>query len=482
MMLKFVLAVLFLSPALASGAAIYIDAALGSNCTSGNYSPAQRSCTGSSGNAYNNIQSALTASAAGDTINIRSGTYISNVSSTEGIIVKSSQTWQTHPGDSTRATVQAASSHVQVFKIDFVNNVTIQNLIIRGGTQRGIFSGYSSNIRIIKNDIAGYNTSSSEYRHGIDLTDCCGGSFGPKSIGNYIADNYVHDQGAVEPLSAGIAVLGDTSSTVVERNRVERTGMGIWLDVNSGNPDLGNTQHTIQDNIVKNVQYHCYHAEARSAWVLQRNICSGAGETGIHIRPGGTMKNHKILNNTIYNTPTAFWLNYEYPASSDSHYINASVRNNIFISNGVNAVLIVARPMHQATENSFYMNNLLLSTGGNAGVCWGDDRDTSRGCDAGGVIYPDTSSGFASWQSVAPFVSGTLTADPLFISAASGDFRLCEGFGTPVSTCVGKSLAIDAGMPVGLAYTGIAPDLGAIESDGTDSEIAAPTNLRIVNP
>jgi hypothetical protein len=154
----------------------------------------------------------------------------------------------------------------------------------------------------------------------------------------------------------------------------------------------------IQDNIVTNVRYHCYHVEACSAWTLQRNICNGAGETGIHIRPGDTMKNHKVINNTIYNAPTALWINYQYPASSDTHYLNASIKNNIFLSNGVNAVVIVARPMHLAAENTFYANNLLLSTGGTAGVCWGDDRDTSRGCDAGGIIYADTPTGYAQWQ------------------------------------------------------------------------------------
>jgi parallel beta-helix repeat protein len=212
---------------------IFIDNQLASNCTSGNYSVASRNCTGSNGNAYSNIQAALSSSTVGDTINIRTGTYISNVTSTEGIIVKSGQTWQTYPGDSTRATIQAGISHVQVLKVDFVDNVTLQNLLVRGGTHRGVFVGSSKSPRIINLDVSGYNTSSSEYRDGIDVLDCCGAV----STNGYIADNYVHDQGSGQVLSAGIAVLGSTSNFVVERNRVQNAGMGIWLDVNSGNPD-----------------------------------------------------------------------------------------------------------------------------------------------------------------------------------------------------------------------------------------------------
>lgn len=56
-------------------ATIYVDKGLGLDCTAGNYSAANRTCTGTNGNAYRTIQTAVNAMATGDTIYIRGGTY-----------------------------------------------------------------------------------------------------------------------------------------------------------------------------------------------------------------------------------------------------------------------------------------------------------------------------------------------------------------------------------------------------------------------
>ncbi len=60
--------------------------------------------------------------------------------------------------------------------------------------------------------------------------------------------------------------------------------------------------------------------------------------------------------------------------------------------------------------------------------------------------------------------SGNTSDDPVFVDPAAGDFRLCEGVGSPITRCPARSKAIDAGINVGLVFTGAAPDLGALES------------------
>ena len=74
---KLVLILVFLGAGAAFAKTIYVDNRLSNNC-SGNYSIANRSCTGSDGDAYIKIQSALDAMNIGDTILIRGGIYREN--------------------------------------------------------------------------------------------------------------------------------------------------------------------------------------------------------------------------------------------------------------------------------------------------------------------------------------------------------------------------------------------------------------------
>lgn len=59
----------------ASAKTFYLDGNLSSNCTSGNYSIANRDCSGSDGDVYNNLADVITALAGGDTLYIRAGSY-----------------------------------------------------------------------------------------------------------------------------------------------------------------------------------------------------------------------------------------------------------------------------------------------------------------------------------------------------------------------------------------------------------------------
>lgn len=53
----------------------YVDGNLGANCTSSNYSIANRDCSGTDGNAYQTVSEGVSATAAGDTLYIRGGNY-----------------------------------------------------------------------------------------------------------------------------------------------------------------------------------------------------------------------------------------------------------------------------------------------------------------------------------------------------------------------------------------------------------------------
>jgi len=79
-MTKWLVLVLFLIAINVNATIIYADSALSSNITNGTYSVSGRSGGGSDGNAYQEIEDAITAASAGDTIYCRGGTFSEKVS------------------------------------------------------------------------------------------------------------------------------------------------------------------------------------------------------------------------------------------------------------------------------------------------------------------------------------------------------------------------------------------------------------------
>lgn len=68
-------------------ATLYVDNTLSADCVSGNYSIANRDCSGADGRAYNTIQKALNAVIVGDTVYMRGGTYTEKGSDVCNIIL-----------------------------------------------------------------------------------------------------------------------------------------------------------------------------------------------------------------------------------------------------------------------------------------------------------------------------------------------------------------------------------------------------------
>src|SRR5262245_1178281 len=208
-MLKVAIAILFLIPNIALGATIYMDGQLAVNCSSNNYSIANRTCTGKDGNAYNNIQSALTASAANDTIYFRPGSITSNATDSLGIVPKNGQSWAQYPGDVARSTtITAGVSHFNVFHVDTVNDVTIRVLVLVGGSQYAVCVGAATRAKIINNEVRGYNTSGLDGVSGIGYV-----AFGAvNSTDGEITDNFIHGAAVLNVAHAGITLVANGGS------------------------------------------------------------------------------------------------------------------------------------------------------------------------------------------------------------------------------------------------------------------------------
>jgi Right handed beta helix region len=476
-MLKLIFAVLLFIPSVTFGATIYIDGTLGTNCTSGNYSIANRNCSGSNGNAYNNIVAALSASAANDTAYLRAGSYTSNVVGTDGITPLAGQTWSGYQSES--VTITAAATHRFVFSWIQRNNITIRNLTLRGGRGAGIYAQNSVSSVLENLDIADWGAGGSSefggYTHAVNF-----GSFDSNfpMTNARMTSIHVHSP---HPLrgqwNGGLTLGGFASNGLIENNLVEDVNFGIWFDVNSGRTALGLTPHTAQNNIVKNIVFHCFHIEDGSAAIFRNNIGINCQDTGFLLRPGAkTMQDVKFQNNTLYNVgKVGIWLQND---QGSAVIQNTNIDNNIIFSAvNTNHLLIVGTGVTTATGNT-YRNNLFYSSSNDLAVCWGDNVGTSWSCETG-IQYTDTSTAMSQFNSNVSQANGNIAGNPLFANAASGDFRLCTGPGSPASTCTAKSPAIDAGINVGLPYNLTAPDIGAMESAGSSSGLPAPTNLQV---
>jgi hypothetical protein len=487
-MLKLAIAILFLIPNVTLGATIYIDRQLGVNCSSNNYSIANRTCTGKDGNAYNNIQAALTASVANDKIYFRSGSYTVNTASND-IQPKNGQTWAQYPGDAARsATITAAASGRRVFVIygGFgAQNVTVRDLTVVGGQCWGIHVASTNGAQIINNEVMGWNNQ------GVDESGCAGIGITAYDTQNandaIVTDNYIHSPVLLASDNAGIHFGGGAftpSNVVVARNRIVDVRFGIWMDVHACSPAVGATPCTVEENYVKNVTKHCLHAEIGSTGVWRKNICDTSGQVGFLLRPGASSTVNtqtKVYNNTFYNMGgdnfgVGIWIQND---QATANVTNLEVKNNIiYRASGDSFYGITVGTLTIGQTTNRYQNNLLHLIGTTKGVCWGSpSSDTGGGCGSG-QTFDDSASGMSSWAAAAPsgVVSGNIAGDPLFANPAGEDFRLCTGVGTPVASCTGKSPAIDAGANVGLSFQGTAPDLGAVESGASSRGVLlAPT-------
>ena len=141
---------------------------------------------------------------------------------------------------------------------------------------------------------------------------------------------------------------------------------------------------------------------------IRNNILVGNAEFGLYIRQG---KNITVYNNTFYNNRIAALFVKE-PAKGSEPISHVIIKNNIFSGRRVHV-------RNKSNGESIILENNLY----NAGPRLQGITDASKMVD-----------------------------DPQFVDAGAYDFRLQK-----------FSPAIDAGVLVGLPFTGAAPDLGALE-------------------
>jgi hypothetical protein len=233
---------------IARGVTRYADGQLSSNCTSGNYSIANRNCRGSDGNAYISLQAASNASAAGDTILIRAFNGVYTGSGTKNAIVpkagSSISVRTTYSGyQNERPTVQAIGNGDASGDYLYIKNLIIdmqnvaesymgntafskyENLEIKNGGLHGVLGIGSSeliNLDVHHNGFnAGQCTAHPTQCHGVYNAPAT--SSDPRgNFNTFDGGRYHHNAGY------GIHCYSHCAGTTIRNLRVDHNG---WIGI-----------------------------------------------------------------------------------------------------------------------------------------------------------------------------------------------------------------------------------------------------------
>jgi hypothetical protein len=401
--IAFLFSFLFLSKTnyIEAASTIYADINLSVNCTSGNYSIANRNCTGTDGSAYHRIQDAITTAALGDTVLIRSGIYRDKAccagSSEVGFILVKSLTLKSYNNESVILTYDP-------------NNLPHDT---NGALGSILYIDVTSDIPIVVDglEIDGYKPLGCVPVPGTTPTICTGQNLElewnfaiPNATGNVtIRNNKFYNSG-----SSGMHTTGNRGQLLIENNDVYNGGFtsrehGIYA---------GGGQET---STVKIIRYNKFH---------------NMSGYGIHVYTD-TGNNYEIYGNLIYNNGEGGLL-----LTGTNHKV---YNNSIFNNTGLSGLIFYGSP---APSGDIVKNNVFW---GNYSRVFGTAMDIDCGDDGGNNIFSNN-----DFQYVARPTSGLcanllssphLSVDPKFVNSGAGDFRLQT-----------TSPVINAGINIGTTY------------------------------
>lgn len=171
---------------------------------------------------YSTIQSAVNHASVGDTIIVRDGIYIENVTVDKPLAIRSEN-------GPTNCIIHATAYSDYVFNITS-NNVTISGFTVNGTTKtKGIYLEGAEHC-ILENNIV------SNHRRGIFLLN---------SVDNVIANNTVLNNTKMESSGQGIVLIDSINNTITDNN-ASNNGYGICL-IRSINDTI--TDNTVSSNL-----------------------------------------------------------------------------------------------------------------------------------------------------------------------------------------------------------------------------------------
>lgn len=274
----------------------------------------------------------------------------------------------------------------------------------------------------------------------------------------FVRNSTISDVRSLRGNHNGSAVmLYNSDNTLIEHNYIFSVDNAVFIkgvfnvsDYQSGT--------IVRRNLMANCDECVTVSDSRASRIYQNVIRDS--EIGLHLlaREAGAYY-HPVedwfINNTVNNMSQACVL-----VTGGDHFQNVRVWNNV-LSN--------CRVANYRSALAFSSNRAVVSWEHNV---YGPFTIFADDANAGEI------SSFTQWRSAyghdaqAP---ASVNANPLFVSTANGDFRLCAGSGAPAGTCSSVSPA-----------QGIGLDILDLDGDGSTSDAiragAYVTNVEVIGP
>jgi len=248
--------------------------------------------------------------------------------------------------------------------------------------------------------------------------------------------------------------------------------------------ETGGTNILIEGNEIVlddggNTRDHGIYVHAGNNITIRNNSIVGSQGYGIHVfdQPRSTAQNvtlrlqdYVIEGNYVAGSRTrAGIIVAKTDAPANNSYViieNIRLQRNVIVGNTVNGLKVLAGTGIEVYNNTFYQNdyaqiyiegqlnvdikNNIFANGE------GPYRQSGTVALSRNLYYPSLSTNIQD--------PNPLVANPLFMDPTSDDFHLSS-----------PSPAIDAGVDVGLPFSGTAPDIGAYEFDDSPTTVEDPT-------
>ncbi len=304
-----------------AGKVYYTDKNLIADCNSGNYSIANRSCTGADGNAYNTIQEAVNAAnIAGDIIYVRSGMYVEAISMKASGSANNYIVLQGYNNEI--VIIQPGTGNVGINLAGY-DWLKIDGFVIDGG-QTGIRYMPSGGVDVSEHIIIANNT----IRNQVTTNEPQGGIAARPYYWEIYGNTFSGISGA-----AGREIIFYGSGKVGIDSRCE-------LNIHDNVFD----NHSAQDNI---------HLGGCINVNIENNIFnSGSGGTGHDDSIALECTNNVTINHNLFNGSNNFDIDAQ-TCSSGRHLDNTVVTNNVLISIAGTAVHI-KDGSYDIQGNTFY--------------------------------------------------------------------------------------------------------------------------------